>query len=156
MERDWKIFTVEAFVPVVFILVIEYFMFFNATLHEVQDAKEKEIARIRKRLVKRINAVPDLRKQIALRAYIATAHARSKEGYESSLVRRKEYKRAMQRKMIYLIINVIVSIVLFVVLSGVKINYRILGTQTIVNTLCIGSFQWYFYHHVGLKYNYNA
>jgi hypothetical protein len=156
MERDWKIFTVEAFVPVVFILVIEYFMFFNATLHEVQNAKEKEIERIRKRLVKRIETVPDPRKRITLKAYVAAVHDRSKEGYESSLVIRKEYKKTMQRRMVYLILSVIVSIVLFVVLSGVKINYRILGTQTIVNTLCIGLFQLYFYHNVGLKYNYNA
>lgn len=151
--RDWKTHAVEAFFPVIFVLALEWYLFFRITIKDVEHATRGEIRRLRSELKERLEQLPPVQRAVA-EMYVRGVHRRARKDFEEAVARRVRYKRSMEQRAALLIFFVALSVLAFALLADVRVDYRVLAAQTAANTLLIGAFQVFFYYYVGKKYDF--
>lgn len=154
MERNWRSYAIEAFVPVVFILAMEYYLFFYVTMRDVQHAKEFEIKRMKSKLQRKLASMPPSRRR-TLRTYLTNVHATIEGDYQESIRKRKVYRKRMEIRNILFVILTSFIVAYFTYRWRHHVEFSVLGIQALVHTLLIGLFQVFFYYHVGTKYRYS-
>lgn len=154
MERNWRSYAIEAFVPVVFILVMEYYLFFYVTMHDIEHAKEIEVKRIRTNLRTKLDRMVP-KKRHAVEAYLANVHKQVEDDYQGSIQRRKSYRRRMEIKNVVFVFLTALMVGYFTYRWRHHVEFSVLAIQAFVHTVLIGVFQVFFYYHVGTKYQYS-
>jgi hypothetical protein len=147
--------TYESLVPILPMIILEYILFFNFTLHDIHLAKESQFNDIRSKISKEVSDMKDKKKQVATVKYLKKVHEKVAPDYVEYQGEIEDQKKRMQLRGKVLIFSLVGLLVIGALFAWSHISWPVLGIQTLLNTIVIGAFQVFFYFQIGKKYNYD-